>query len=104
MSNVLRKYKFKNDSKWIGERKRNKFTYNWYDWTVYLDEDQETLEEVKYVEYRLHPTFSDPIREIEDHSNKFAMKSAGWGDFRIFITVFLKNGEKITSFHDLKLG
>ena len=62
-----------------------------WDWTVFLDTDSNTLSMIRCVEYTLHPTFPDPIREICDPSNGFALKSNGWGEFEIKIKVKFKD-------------
>ena len=68
-----------------------------------MSETPEKLELVDYVEYRLHDTFPDPVRVAEDATNKFALSSAGWGEFTIFITVYLKDGREVETTHYLKL-
>ena len=55
------------------------------------------------VEYRLHKTFPDPIRLVDDHKSKFALEQGGWGEFWIFITVFLKDGREVQTKHYLEL-
>lgn len=68
-----------------------------------MSEPPEKLALVDYVEYRLHDTFPDPVRVAEDAQNKFVLSSSGWGEFRIIITVYLKDGKEIETTHDLKL-
>lgn len=93
-------FKFNNTSRHVGSRGK----YEWFEWEVYMDEPDEKLEKVKNVEYRLHETFPSPIRVVDDRNSKFALKSAGWGEFWIAITVFLKDGTEENTKYYLKLG
>lgn len=83
--------RFNNYAKMIDIKK---YGYDWYKWRVFVDEDETTLNEIDYVEYLLHKTFPNRRRIVKDRETKFALESAGWGGFYIFITIFLKNGEK----------
>ena len=82
--------KFNNYAKNVGKRGR----YDWYKWKVFVDEEDEILDKIDYVEYLLHKTFPNPRRIRKDRKTKFALESEGWGGFYIIITIFLKNGEK----------
>lgn len=93
-------FKFDNYSRHFGSRG----DYQWFQWKVFMDEPEEKLEKVSSVEYRLHKTFPNPIRIVEDRSSKFTISSAGWGEFWIFITIYLNDGtEKHTKYY-LDLG
>ena len=93
-------FRFDNYSRHVGTRGR----YEWFEWKVFMDEPAEKLDKVRSVEYRLHETFPDPIRIIEDRDSRFALISAGWGKFWIFITIYLRDGtEQHTKYYlDLK--
>lgn len=91
--------KFSNYSLWIGK----KHDHNWFEWCVFVDEDFETLKNIKYVEYILHPTFPDPIRRTIDRSQKFALYSSGWGEFIIRIKVGFEDGKVINDKYSLSL-
>lgn len=93
-------FKFDNYSRRVGRRGR----YEWFEWKVFMDEPPERLDEVESVEYRLHETFPNPVRVVEDRDSHFALRSAGWGEFEIFITVHLENGEeeRTTYYLDLR--
>jgi hypothetical protein len=57
-----------------------------WDWTVFINADQNTLSNVRCVEYTLHPTFPNPIRTVcDDPANHFALSARGWGTFEIKI-------------------
>ena len=59
----------------------------WWDWSVWLDGPAEELDEIKYVEYVLHPTFSPPTRKVSDRDTNFRLDARGWGEFNIKIRV-----------------
>ncbi len=96
-------FHFKNTSESNGTRSFLKDTYSWFKWSVYMNEPPEKLALVDYVEYRLHDTFPDPVRVAENADDKFSLSSAGWGEFTIFITVYLKDGREVETTHYLKL-
>lgn len=78
-----------------------------WDWTVFITGDERDLEKVDYVEYTLHETFSNPVRVIRDRGKgkeAFPLSTNGWGTFRIFIRVFLKDGNILSLSHDLKFS
>jgi transcription initiation factor IIF auxiliary subunit len=81
-------FRFDNYSRRVGSREK----YEWFEWKVFMDEPAEKLGKVRSVEYRLHKTFPNPIRIVEDRNSRFALKSAGWGEFWIFITIYLNDG------------
>lgn len=65
---------------------------DWYEWKVFVDENDEVLNKIDHVEYLLHPTFPNPRRVVFDRSTKFELRSSGWGQFYIQITVYFKDG------------
>jgi transcription initiation factor IIF auxiliary subunit len=92
--------KFNNLARYVGI----KHGQDWYEWTVYVDEKDEVLEQIKAVEYLLHRTFPNPLRIREDSSNSFACESSGWGEFWIAITVFFKNSARLETSYYLDLS
>jgi transcription initiation factor IIF auxiliary subunit len=64
----------------------------WYDWCVFLDPRWADFDDVVSVEYILHSTFPDPHRTISNAKECFALYTAGWGEFEIYIRVHLRNG------------
>jgi len=93
-------FKFDNYSQHVGRRGN----YEWFEWKVFMDEPPEKLTKVKSVEYRLHETFPNPIRVAEDRNSRFALRSSGWGEFWIFITIYLKDGAEEHTKYYLDLG
>ncbi len=91
--------KFNNYSMWINK----KHDYDFYDWCVFIDEDINTINSIKLVEYTLHPTFPNPVRIIENRNDCFALYSYGWGTFDLRIKVELNNGSINALKYPLKL-
>jgi len=96
---IEEEFKFDNYSRHLGFRGR----YDWYEWKVFMVEPPEVLEKISTVEYRLHETFPNPIRIVKDRKSGFALSSAGWGNFTIHITVYLKDGREIPKKYYLEL-
>lgn len=92
--------RFKNTSRPAGRRG----DYKYFEWEVFLDEPQQVLDKVEAVEYRLHRTFPDPIRTVTDRASRFSLKAAGWGEFVIYITVYMQDGSEVDTEHHLELG
>src|SRR6516165_7227020 len=45
-----------------------------WDWTIFVDADPNTLEQIDCVEYTLHPTFPNPVRKVcSQPETKFAL-------------------------------
>ncbi len=75
-----------------------------YNWEVHLLANQETLNSIKYVEYKLHPTFEVPIVKVSDKASNFELKSSGWGEFKIVLKVVFNDGSVKELNHQLSLG
>jgi transcription initiation factor IIF auxiliary subunit len=76
---------------------------NWWNWSVWLDGDPAELDQVEFVEWRLHPTFPNPIRHIKDRETNFKLDTGGWGVFPIQATVHFKDGKTAPLRHSLRL-
>ena len=70
-------------------------------WKAYLVGSD--LEQVKYVEYVLHPTFSPEVVRVRDPNEGFFMETNGWGTFELKAIIHFKGGGKTTLTHDLAL-
>jgi transcription initiation factor IIF auxiliary subunit len=71
---------------------------------VFVDEDKEILEKIQYVEYLLHPTFPNPRKLAYDRESRFALRSAGWGEFTIKAMVHFTDGKTEQVKHSLDFG
>ncbi len=76
----------------------------WFEWTVFVDESEEVLEQIEAVEYLLHRTFPNPLRKQTNPEDKFSLSGSGWGEFSIKITVFFDNGGRLETSYDLDLS
>ena len=88
-------------------RLRNTWNYkgdDWWEWEAFLDDDGSgDLSNVKFVEYVLHETFSDPIRRIDSSRGNFRLKTAGWGTFDLIAFVHYNDGKKVRLKHEIQL-
>ena len=64
----------------------------------------EVLNEIKSVEYLLHRSFPNPLRERTNRDQLFSIESSGWGEFTMMITIFLENGSRIDTPYNLDLS
>ncbi|MEY3220108.1 MAG: hypothetical protein RIT27_1465 [Pseudomonadota bacterium] len=77
-----------------------------WDWKLFIEGSDDILEQIRCVEYTLHPTFPNPIQEIcergRSENQGFVLSGNGWGTFDVKIRVLLKDGgvQKLT--HTLK--
>ncbi|PYX71224.1 MAG: hypothetical protein DMG72_17410 [Acidobacteria bacterium] len=71
-----------------------KYDRNWYEWCVFVDSDREVVDRINAVEYKLHPTFPDPVRLITQKENRFALFSSGWGGFLLRTRVIFEDGSE----------
>ncbi len=92
-------FKFNNYSRRIG----GSGEHDTYEWKLFMDESDEKLDRVNCVEYRLHETFPNPIRFVKDRTSRFALSLAGWGNFIVYITIYLNDGTEILDKYDLDL-
>ena len=97
---LVREIHFANIARPLEERQGT----DWYEWVVYVDEGSKILDQIKAVEYLLHRTFPEPLRRSTDRNSKFALKSSGWGEFDILITVFFTDGSRLETSYSLDLG
>ena len=85
----MKNIKFSNRAKLVGKKGK----YDYYDWEVYVDEDEKVLADIDHIVYFLHKTFPNPVRTISDKENSFVLKSRGWGEFEIGIQVFFNDSQ-----------
>ena len=78
-----------------------------WDWTVYLRAAPAVLDRIQCVQYRLHPTFPNPLRQVckrGSGAQPFALSSTGWGTFSIAIKVQFRNGSTQAVTHMLSFS
>ena len=76
---------------------------DWWSWSVWLEGTDAELDAVDYVEWRLHPTFPEPVRIVRDRATNFRLDTGGWGTFRVQAAVHLKSKESVRLRHELAL-
>jgi transcription initiation factor IIF auxiliary subunit len=90
-----------------GLRLRNSWEHqgeDWWKWSAFLDDGGSgELGNVDRVEYVLHPSFNNPVREVSDPAGGFAMDTAGWGTFPLKAVVYTKDGKKQVLTHEVQL-
>jgi hypothetical protein len=72
-------------------------------WAVWIEGAEADLDAIDHVEYTLHPTFRNPLREVRGRRTKFRLRSSGWGEFEINAQLFMKNGDVVHLRHWLTL-
>ena len=68
--------------------------YQYFDWRVFVDEPDATLDQIDSVEYFLHPTFPKPYQVSSERASRFTLTTSGWGEFDIAATINFKDGHK----------
>jgi len=68
---------------------------DYYDWEVYVDEENEVLDLIESVEYVLHESFPNRVRRMTNPQNNFSCKGTGWGGFTIDIAIYFKDNTKL---------
>ena len=76
---------------------------DWWTWSVWIEAPEAELEKVEKVVWHLHPTFPEPDRTQTNRADKFLLKTAGWGTFRLRADVIMASGETVRLHHDLQL-
>ncbi len=91
--------RFNNYARAAGRRGTNEY----HEWRVFVDEPAEILDQIDEVEYVLHPTFPQPYQVRRNRQDKFALETAGWGEFKLLITVKFKDGRQERAKYSLSL-
>lgn len=86
--------KFKHCFKKLPPKKIRSRSYNWYQFYIWIEESENILQKINYVEYELHKSFPDPTRIIgqEKSNKKFYLNVHAISAFGINITVRFKDG------------
>ena len=72
-------------------------------WSVWLNGTREELDAVDHVIYILHPTFTNPVRQVTDRATSFRLEMSGWGTFTIHANVVHRDGHETQLDHKLVL-
>lgn len=94
-------FALKNTSKYLGMKGGT----GWWSWTAYIESlNGEDLNEIKYVEYKLHSSFENPIKKSRKFSEGFPITMKGWGTFELKARIVFKDStiRPIQLSHDLR--
>jgi transcription initiation factor IIF auxiliary subunit len=73
-----------------------------YNWTAFLEGSQDSLSHISKVQYVLHPTFKNPVVDIEEGKDfGFPISAIGWGTFQIKAIVYFDDGHTQELKHNL---
>jgi hypothetical protein len=86
----------------VAQRAELKTRGHW-SWSIELAGPAEELDQVEWVEYTLHPTFSPPVHRVEDRASSFRLDGSGWGEFMVHIAIRRRDGTTETVQHWLEL-
>jgi hypothetical protein len=67
---------------------------DWWSWTLFVTGPGDQLASVECVEYRLHPTFPNPVQKVcrlGDPDRAFALEAQGWGVFDVEASLTFKD-------------
>jgi transcription initiation factor IIF auxiliary subunit len=59
---------------------------------IWIDGTEQELDSVDHVEYKLHPSFTKPVRTSSNRANKFSVTIWTWGMFEIDVAIYLQDG------------
>ncbi len=83
----------KQNEKYIGN--------DWWKWSVWLEGLE--AQKVKAVTWKLHPSFPEPEKVVDDPSTNFRLDAGGWGAFVVKADVHLNDGTTRQLEHELEL-
>ena len=68
---------------------------NWWKWTAYVQcTPPDSLGEIAYVEYHLHPSFRNPVVRVKTSEGGFPLNRIGWGVFELKAKVVFKDKDR----------
>jgi len=97
MNNVIRNVDGKIKYKQPNENGRKHFHLG-----VWVEATDRELDEVEYVEYKLHPSFKNQFRKSSNRPNNFSVTFWTWGRFTIVVSIHLHSGETKIIDHNLE--
>lgn len=66
----------------------------YYEWKVFVDEPVERISKIDSIEYRLDPSFSNPIMVVKDRYSRFSLVASGWGSFWVNVIANYIDGNR----------
>lgn len=89
------KYEIAQDYSYIGD--------DFWNWSVWIEASETSLDKIENVIYNLHYTFKEPVRIINTRNNKFKLETSGWGTFTIYARINFKDKSVLELEHELEL-
>ncbi len=77
-----------------------------FNWKIFIKAENDLLKRIEFVEYRLDPSFRDPIKKVYklgDSKYPFAFSGEALKAFNVGITVYVKNDKPMYSDYTLQL-
>ena len=90
------KYKLAQDYKYTGD--------DYWDWSLWIEANENDLDKINNVIYNLHYTFNEPVKIIDTRQNKFKLTTSGWGTFTIYVIINFKDKSVLELEHELELA
>lgn len=72
--------------------KQAKGNVNYYQWGIEVAANDNILNKIDYVKYKLHESFPNPIQIVRAREQKFRIGGQAWGTFTVFINIYFKDG------------
>jgi hypothetical protein len=88
-------YRIAQDFEYIGK--------DYWRWSAWIEAEDAELDQVEEVVWILHPSFRRPRRIATERSDKFRLKTAGWGTFLLRAEVVLQDRSRKPLKHYLRL-
>lgn len=85
-------------------RKSAEFKYDdqaAYEWEIALDAPPHVIEQIEFVNYKLHPTFEPPSQIVRNRESNFRLKRVGWGVFPVTLDIHFRDGSIGHAVHKL---
>ena len=88
-------------AEFIETQKSKRGEYHIWRWSVEVAAPDDLLDQIDYVKYKLHETFSNPIQIVRARESNFMYQANGWGTFPVFVWVYFKDGTWIYGNYEL---
>ncbi len=84
-------FRLENTSEYIGKVGET----DWWSWKANIvATEPDSLAEIQYVEYLLHPSFPDPVQRVKLKYGGFPLTMKGWGTFNLKAKLIFEDTSK----------
>ena len=77
--------------------------HNRWNWSIWIDAPATVMNDIEYVDYKLHSSYTDPLRRRTNRDENFRLSGNGWGEFTITAEIKPQDGKAFTKRHWLTL-